>query len=104
MSDIPGYQTALEEAFRMPFALDVKNSEFASINNTPENSGLEVRAHFSVPTLSASPLTPPATPTPPPPKPRPTRAACSPAFITTWPSCPRSRSSPAWPTSASVIS
>ena len=68
MSDIPGYQTALEEAFRMPFALDVKNSEFASVNNTPDNSGLEVRAHFSVSKLSASPLTPSPTPTPPPPK------------------------------------
>ena len=68
MNDIPGYQTALEEAFRMPFALDTKNSEFASVNNTPDNSGLEVRAHFSVSKLSAAPLTPPATPAPPPPK------------------------------------
>ena len=68
ISDIPGYQTALEEAFRMPFALDAKNSEFASVNNTADNTGLEVRAHFAVPKLSASPLTPPPTPTPPPPK------------------------------------
>ena len=68
MSDIPGYQTALEEAFRMPFALDAKNSEFASVHNTPDNTGLEVRAHFSVPKIAASPLSPPPTPTPPPPK------------------------------------
>ena len=68
MSDIPGYQTALEEAFRMPFALDAKNSEFASVHNTADNTGLEVRAHFSVPKIAASPLTPPPTPTPPPPK------------------------------------
>jgi len=68
MSDIPGYQTALEEAFRMPFALDAKNSEFASVHNTVDNTGLEVRAHFSVSKLPASPLTPPPTPTPPPPK------------------------------------
>ena len=68
ISDIPGYQTALEEAFRMPFALDAKNSEFASVHNTADNTGLEVRAHFAVPKLSASPLTPPPSPTPPPPK------------------------------------
>jgi hypothetical protein len=68
ITDIPGYQTELEEAFRMPFALDAKNSEFSSINNTPDNSGLEVRAHFSVSKLAAAPLTPSPTPSPPPPR------------------------------------
>lgn len=68
MNDIPGYQTALEEAFRMPFAMDVRNSEFAAVHNTPDNTGLEVRAHFSVSKLPAQPLTPSPTPTPPPPK------------------------------------
>jgi len=67
MVDIPGYLTRLESAFRMPFALDTRNSSFAALRNTPELTGLEVQAHFSVPKLSAPPLMPSPTPVTPPP-------------------------------------
>ncbi|WP_350296697.1 zinc-dependent metalloprotease [Limnohabitans sp. Rim8] len=67
MSDIPGYLTRLESAFRMPFALDTRNSSFAALRNTPQLTGLEVQAHFSVARLSAPPSTPSPMPFTPPP-------------------------------------
>ncbi len=67
MADIPGYLTRLESAFRMPFALDARNSSFASLRNTSELTGLELQAHFSVPKLSAPPSTPSPMPATPPP-------------------------------------
>ncbi len=66
-SDIPGYLTRLESAYRMPFALDARNTSFSRINNTDSLTGLQVHAHFNVPKLNAPPLTPPPTPSPPPP-------------------------------------
>ncbi|MFM8920179.1 MAG: zinc-dependent metalloprotease [Limnohabitans sp.] len=66
-SDIPGYQTRLEYAFRMPFSLDIRNTSFSSSKNTSSMTGLEVRVHFAVPRLSAPPMTPSPLPAPPPP-------------------------------------
>ena len=66
-SDIPGYQTRIEASFRMPFGLDTRNTSFSSIKNTPNLTGLEVKAHFSVPKLPAPPMMPSPVPTPPPP-------------------------------------
>ena len=67
-NDIPGYLTALETAYRMPFALDARNSSFSSVNNTPEMTGMQVLAHYSVPKISAPPLTPSPVPLPTPPQ------------------------------------
>ena len=66
-SDIPGYQTRLEASFRMPFAMDVRNTSFSATKNTNTLTGLEVRAHFSVPRIAAPPMTPSPVPSPPPP-------------------------------------
>ncbi|MEY3140171.1 MAG: hypothetical protein RL298_912, partial [Pseudomonadota bacterium] len=66
-SDIPGYQTRLEGSFRMPFSLDTRNTSFSAIKNTNTLTGLEVKAHFAVPKLSAPPMTPSPVPMPPPP-------------------------------------
>ncbi len=66
-SDIPGYQTRLEGAFRMPFSLDTRNTSFSATKNTNTLTGLEVKAHFAVPKLSAPPMTPSPVPMPPPP-------------------------------------
>ena len=72
-ADIPGYQTRLEASFRMPFSLDTRNTSFSSTKNTNALTGLEVKAHFAVPKLSAPPpmsspvpatLPPSATPDP----------------------------------------
>jgi len=72
-ADIPSYQTRLEASFRMPFSLDTRNTSFSSTKNTNALTGLEVKAHFAVPKLSAPPpmsspvpatLPPSATPDP----------------------------------------
>jgi hypothetical protein len=68
-TDIPGYLTRLETAFRMPFALDARNSSIVRLHNNPGMTGIHIQAHFSVPKLAAPPLaspTPPAPATPPP--------------------------------------
>jgi Domain of unknown function (DUF5117)/Domain of unknown function (DUF5118) len=66
-TDIPGYQTRIEASFRMPYALDTRNTSFSNIQNKPNLTGLEVKAHFSVPKLPAPPMMPSPVPTPPPP-------------------------------------
>ena len=66
--DIPGYLTRLETAFRIPYALDAKNTNIESVSNTEQLTGIEVQAHFAVPKLSPPPLTPPPVPLPAPPK------------------------------------
>ena len=66
-TDIPGYLTRLETAFRLPFALDTRNTSFGRVNNSETLTGIYVDAHFSVPKLSSPPLIPaPTPPTPPP--------------------------------------
>lgn len=62
-TDIPGYLTRLETAFRLPFAMDPRNTSFGRVNNSAALTGIHVDAHFSVPKLSSPPLTP--SPTPP---------------------------------------
>lgn len=66
-SDIPGYLTRLEFAYRLPFALDARNTSLSHVNNSETMTGLQVQAHFNITKLSAPPLTPPPVPTPPPP-------------------------------------
>ncbi len=56
--DIPGYLTRLETAFRLPYALDAKNTSLARANSTAAATTLQVRAHFSVPKIPAPPLVP----------------------------------------------
>ena len=66
--DIPGYLTRLEFAYRMPFALDARNTSFSHVNNNEMITGLRVNAHFSVPKLNAPSLTPSPVPMPTPPQ------------------------------------
>lgn len=65
-SDIPGYLTRLESAFRLPFQLDARNSAFSQVHNGERLTGLQVRNHYALARLPAPPLTPPAVQTPPP--------------------------------------
>jgi len=69
-ADIPGYLTRLEIAFRLPFALDARNSAVAQVHNGERLTGLNVRVHFAVPKLPAPPLNPPPGAVPPPAPPR----------------------------------
>lgn len=67
-ADVLGYGTMIEQAFRMPYALDAKNTSFSRVTNTDGGTSLQVNAHFAVPKISPPPLTPPPKPLPPPPK------------------------------------
>ena len=68
LSDIPGYSTRLETAYRLPFGVDRANSSFANMRAEPSLSTLTARIHFATPRIPAAPLTPPpgvALPPPP---------------------------------------
>jgi hypothetical protein len=67
LTDIPGYSTRLEMAFRLPFSLDRPNSSFERLRAEPKLTTLTARMHFATARIPAPPLTPsPAgAPTPP---------------------------------------
>ncbi len=67
-ADIPGYLTRLETVYRLPYALDPRNSAFAQVHNREQLTGLLVRSHFALAKLPAPPLTPPAVAAPAPPR------------------------------------
>ena len=67
LTDMPGYSTQLEQAFRIPYALDRANSFFEKTRVTDDLSTLNARMHFATPRLPAPPLMPPPQPLPPPP-------------------------------------
>ena len=66
-TDIPGYLSRLEAAFRMPFALDTRNSSFSHVSNSAGHTGLRVNAHFAVPKITVPPLIASPVPSTPPP-------------------------------------
>jgi hypothetical protein len=66
--DLPGASTLLETAFRVPYALDARNSSFTKAESGDTATGFNVSLHFAVPRLPAPPLVPnPAVPTVSPP-------------------------------------
>ncbi|MDI4632606.1 zinc-dependent metalloprotease [Pelomonas sp. V22] len=67
-SDIAGYSTNLEMAYRLPFALDRANSSFESTRAEKELSTLTTRMHFATARIPAPPLMPSPIPTPTPPR------------------------------------
>jgi hypothetical protein len=67
LSDIAGYTTSLEQAFRMPYGLDRGNSFFEKIRVTDDLTTLNTRIHFATGRVPAPPLVPGPVPTPPPP-------------------------------------
>lgn len=68
LSDIIGYSTQLEAAFRLPYGLARGESSFESVRADEGLTTLNVRLLFATPRLPAPPLTPPPVPTPPPPE------------------------------------
>lgn len=68
LSDIMGYSTRIEYAFRLPYGFDRGNSNIEKARADAELTTLNVRMHFSTPKLPAPPLTPSPVPMPPPPK------------------------------------
>jgi hypothetical protein len=67
-SDIPGYSTRLEYAYRLPFSLDRANSSFERARAEPKLSTLTARMHFATPRIPAPPMTPSPMPMPTPPQ------------------------------------
>ena len=71
LTDIAGYSTELEEAFRLPFAPDRANSYFESARAEDGMTTLSAKVHYAVARIPAPPLLPPGAPapmTPPPPR------------------------------------
>ncbi|HZI82375.1 MAG TPA: zinc-dependent metalloprotease, partial [Casimicrobiaceae bacterium] len=56
LTDIPGGATALDTAYRMPYALDPRNSSITSAHASPDMAGFAVSAHYAVPRIAAPPL------------------------------------------------
>lgn len=67
-TDIPGYLTRLEFAYRMPFSLDTRNTSVARVTNNELITGVQVQAHFAVPKINAPSPIPSPVPMPPPPQ------------------------------------
>jgi hypothetical protein len=65
-TDIPGYSTRLEFAYRLPYAIDRANSSFERSRAEERLSTLTARMHFATPRIPAPPLTPPTGPVTPP--------------------------------------
>ncbi len=51
LSDIPGASTMLEGAFKVPYALDGRNSSLVRADADEQETGFDVALHFSVPKL-----------------------------------------------------
>ena len=66
-TDMPGYSTQLEQAFRISFVLDRSNSFFEKTRVTDDLTTLNARIHFATPRMPAPPLVPSPVPTPAPP-------------------------------------
>nr|WP_326528320.1 zinc-dependent metalloprotease [Rhodoferax sp.] len=81
LSDVPGYSTRLERAYRLPFAVDKANSSIEATRAEPALSTLTARMHFSTPRIPAPPLVPPPGPVPMPTPPQATPDARS-LFVT----------------------
>ncbi len=67
LTDIPGYSTRIEQAFRMPYSLDRGNSFFEKTRVSDEMTTVSARVHFATSRIPAPPLTPSPVPSPPPP-------------------------------------
>jgi hypothetical protein len=58
MNDIPGASTMLETVFRVPYALDGRNSTLVGADSGDSSTGFNVSLHFSVPKMPSPPLMP----------------------------------------------
>jgi hypothetical protein len=67
LTDMPGYSTAIEQAFRMSYALDRSNSYFEKIRVTDDLTTVSAKLHFATARLPAPPLVPSPVPMPGPP-------------------------------------
>ena len=50
-TDIPGYSARLQDAYETPFSLDAKNTSFAQVDNTENQTSFGVQAHYQAPNV-----------------------------------------------------
>lgn len=67
MSDLLGYSTYLELAYRLPYGLDRTNSYWESARAEPQLTALTAQLHYATPRIPAPPLVRPPIPVPTPP-------------------------------------
>ena len=67
LSDLPGYSTALERAYRLPYGLDRGNSYFEKTRASDDQTSLNARLHFATGRIPAPPLMAGPVASPPPP-------------------------------------
>lgn len=60
--DLPGMQTRLEAAYRLPYGLDRNNSSIERASARADATAFKIRAHFAVPKLPAPPVSPAGAP------------------------------------------
>ena len=56
LSDIPAASTALENAYRLAYAFDARNSSFTSLRSASDITTFSVNAHYSIGKVPATPL------------------------------------------------
>jgi hypothetical protein len=66
LADIPAYATQIEQAYRLPYALDRAGSFFERTQAGPELTTLSTRMHFAMARIPAPPMVPSPIATPPP--------------------------------------
>jgi len=67
LADLPSYSTALEAAYRIPYALDRANSSFEKTRVGDDLTALSLRMHFATARIPAPPLVATPVPMPSPP-------------------------------------
>ena len=65
LTDVPMYSYGLEEAFRIPYHFDAKNSSFGMLKAFDRNIEIETIAHYATERAPLPPLLPPGAPPPP---------------------------------------
>lgn len=68
LTDIPSGNAFLERAFRQPYAFDARNSNIVKARSVPEETNINVRAHYALARVSLPPVVPGPTPFTPPPR------------------------------------
>jgi hypothetical protein len=65
LADVPALGRGLEQAFRVPYKFDSKNSYFGRLKSFEKNTEIETVAHYATPQLPVPPMPNPNAPPPP---------------------------------------
>ena len=68
LTDLPAGNTFLERSFRQPYSFDPRNSSIVKARGVPEETNINVRAHYALARVVLPPAIPGPTPFTPPPR------------------------------------